>query len=608
MSATIEVPASYASLPFKDITISHVPADSPSATKVLILAFNRPDKHNAVTENLLTELETAYRVIDQDERVRAVVLTGAGKAFCAGADLQVGFSGLMAHKESEESIARYRDQGGRVALAIVNCTKPTIVAINGPAAGFGLTVTFPATIRVAWSGAKVALPFARLGLSLESCSAYFLPRLVGLAKAMHIVTTGETYVASDPLVSPLFSKLLPTPEETVAYAVELASNIGEGTSLTSTKLMRDMLLYNSETPEEMHKLDSKVFISLVGSQDNVAGIKGITKKQHPDFIGFLNSSSCTQLIVSLDFLKWIQAAFSRYLNAPSLNLDGNDHVKTSALLNMADTVSNMSTISFSPMASLFSWRTLAFVFMLTNLKALHFMWFARFLRAFVRRLTDSAPEKLLSPRCIFLPAISATRSPALECDYNLHKSNSTYFTDMDMSRGNFSLVLFGKAFNPLPGPTHFTMILGGTTCTWRKEIKPYARYELWTRVLSWDEKWLYVVTHFVKPGVFQPTEFVLQPYKKPKAAKGQEKDVDTLKSVYASSVARYVFKNNRRTIPPVEALQKSNLLPNDEVSLADIEKERASSLAVGRLEAGWDAVHNCFQPTRPALGWYHSAY
>ncbi|KAK2134098.1 ClpP/crotonase-like domain-containing protein [Fusarium oxysporum II5] len=608
MSATIEVPASYSSLPFKDITISHVPADSPSATKVLILAFNRPDKHNAVTENLLTELETAYRVIDQDERVRAVVLTGAGKAFCAGADLQVGFSGLMAHKESEESIARYRDQGGRVALAIANCTKPTIVAINGPAAGFGLTVTFPATIRVAWSGAKVALPFARLGLSLESCSAYFLPRLVGLAKAMHIVTTGETYVASDPLVSPLFSKLLPTPEETVAYAVELASNIGEDTSLTSTKLMRDMLLYNSGTPEEMHKLDSKVFISLVGSQDNAAGIKGITKKQHPDFIGLLNSSSCTQLIVSLDFLKWIQAAVSRYLNAPSLNPDGNDHVKTSALFNMADTISNMSTISLSPMASLFSWRTLAFLFMLTNLKALHFMWFARFLRAFVRRLTDSAPEKHLSPRCIFLPAISATRSPALECDYNLHKSNSTYFTDMDMSRGNFSLVLFGKAFNPLPGPTHFTMILGGTTCTWRKEIKPYARYELWTRVLSWDEKWLYVVTHFVKPGVFQPTEFVLQPYKKPKAAKGQEKDVDTLKSVYASSVARYVFKNNRRTIPPEEALQKSNLLPNDEVSLADIEKERASCLAVGRLEAGWDAVHNCFQPTRPALGWYYSAY
>ncbi|KAF5687782.1 capsule polysaccharide biosynthesis [Fusarium denticulatum] len=276
---------------------------------------------------------------------------------------------------------------------------------------------------------------------------------------------------------------------------------------------------------------------------------------------------------------------------------------------MADTVSSSPGFVFPPMALIFSWRTLVLVFMLTNLKSLHFMWFARFLRALIRRLTDSAPEKHISPRCIFLPAISATRSPALECDYNLHKSNSTYFTDMDMSRGNFSLLLFGRAFNPMPGPKHFTMILGGTTRTWRKEIKPYARYELWTRVLSWDDKWLYVVTHFVKPGVFRPTEFVLQPNKRSKTAKGYEKDeVDTLESVYASSVARYVFKNNRRTIPPDEALRKCNLLPNDETSLVEIEKARASSLAIGRLEAGWEAVHDCLQPTGPALGWFHSAY
>ncbi|KAF5621342.1 uncharacterized protein FTJAE_11371 [Fusarium tjaetaba] len=270
---------------------------------------------------------------------------------------------------------------------------------------------------------------------------------------------------------------------------------------------------------------------------------------------------------------------------------------------MADTGSNSSGFVFPPMASILSWRTLVLVFMLTNLKSLHFMWFARFLRTFTRRLTDTAPEKHISPRCIFLPAISATRCPALECDYNLHKSNSTYFTDMDMSRGNFSLLLFGRAFNPIPGPTHFTMILGGTTCTWRKEIKPYARYELWTRVLSWDEKWLYVVTHFVKPGVFHPTEFVLQPKKRCKTAMGHDKtEDDMLKSVYASSVARYVFKNNRRTIPPEEALRKCNLLPDGETSLADIESTRASSLAIGRLEAGWEAVHKCLQPTGPALG------
>ncbi|VTT58345.1 unnamed protein product [Fusarium fujikuroi] len=107
---TIEFPAFYSSLPFKDIITSQVPEDSPVATKVLILAFNRPDKHSAVTENLLTELETAYRLIDQDERVRAVVLTGAGRAFCVGGDLQTGFSGLLAHQASRESIDRYRDQ------------------------------------------------------------------------------------------------------------------------------------------------------------------------------------------------------------------------------------------------------------------------------------------------------------------------------------------------------------------------------------------------------------------------------------------------------------------------------------------------------------------
>ncbi|KAF5026928.1 hypothetical protein F66182_958 [Fusarium sp. NRRL 66182] len=268
----------------------------------------------------------------------------------------------------------------------------------------------------------------------------------------------------------------------------------------------------------------------------------------------------------------------------------------------------MLDLSDWELGSFLNLKTLAAAFVLANIKSLHFMWFARFLRAFVRRLTDSAPNKHLSPRCLFLPAVSATRSPALECDYNLHKSNSTYFTDMDMSRGNFSLVLFSKAFNPLPGPTHFTMVLGGTTCTWRKEIKPYARYEIWTRILSWDEKWLYVVTHFVKPGVFHPDEYVMQPHKTTRAGKRGKEDVDATKTVYASSVARYVFKNNRKTIPPAEALGECGLLPEDDLSMAEVEKRRAHDLAVGKLEAGWDAVHACFQPKGAALGWYHSVY
>ncbi|KAL2127672.1 hypothetical protein VTI74DRAFT_10331 [Chaetomium olivicolor] len=223
--------------------------------------------------------------------------------------------------------------------------------------------------------------------------------------------------------------------------------------------------------------------------------------------------------------------------------------------------------------SFLSWRTLAILFALANLKSLPFMWFVRFLRAFVRRLTDTAPSKHLSPGCLFLPAISSTRSPALECDYNLHKSNSTYFTDMDMSRGNFCLVLFSKPFNPFPGPAHFTMILGGTTCTWHKEIKPYQPYELWTRVISWDDKWLYIVTHFVKAGMFRPDEYVMQPWR----GKGSKKrpgkhEAEIEKAVFASSVARYVFKNNRKTIPPEQALKRVGLLPTDDAEMAEVER------------------------------------
>lgn len=107
--APSKIPASYSSLDFKDIAVSHVPADAPTVTQVIVLALNRPDKFNAVTENMLKELETAYGLLETDERVRAIVLTGTGKAFCAGADLSVGFSGLFSQKESEESIQNFRD-------------------------------------------------------------------------------------------------------------------------------------------------------------------------------------------------------------------------------------------------------------------------------------------------------------------------------------------------------------------------------------------------------------------------------------------------------------------------------------------------------------------
>ncbi|KAH7166546.1 hypothetical protein EDB81DRAFT_919033 [Dactylonectria macrodidyma] len=240
------------------------------------------------------------------------------------------------------------------------------------------------------------------------------------------------------------------------------------------------------------------------------------------------------------------------------------------------------------MASLLNWKT-AFLI--------------RFLRALIRRLTDSAPTENLSPRCLFLPAISSTRSPLLECDYNMHKSNSTYFTDLDISRGNFSLILFRKPFNPFPGPDHFIMILGAAQCVWRKEILPYQPYELWTRVLSWDEKWIYLVSHFVKPGLFKPTEYLMQsnPRVSGKNVK-KEGPKDRQKAVYASSVARYVFKNQKRTVPPEQVLRECGLLPEDEEALKEVERLRLKWLDTAQLKCGWDTVHDLFEPGDAALG------
>ncbi|KAK7398072.1 hypothetical protein QQX98_012558 [Neonectria punicea] len=188
----------------------------------------------------------------------------------------------------------------------------------------------------------------------------------------------------------------------------------------------------------------------------------------------------------------------------------------------------------------------------------------------------------------------------------MHKSNSTYFTDLDISRGNISLVFFREPFNPFPGPNHFIMVLGGAQCVWRKEILPYQAYELWTRILTWDEKWIYLVSHFVKPGQFKPTEYVMQPSSKPskKSAPASDSKRDPQKAVFASSVARYVFKNGRKTVPPEKVLRDCGLLPDDEAALAEVERLRLKWLSIAQLQSGWDMVHSLFEPGETALGHY----
>ncbi len=175
--------------------------------------------------------------------------------------------------------------GGRVSLAVHHCSKPTIAAIQGAAVGVGITMCLPASIRIAYEKAKVGFVFSRRGLIMEACSSFFLPRLIGLSRAVHLTTTGAVYPASHPLFGTLFSETCPTPEATLARAFELAHEIAANTSTVSTKLMRELMYRGADSPEGAHLLDSRIIHGLFGSKDNLEGVGSFLEKRQVNFTG-----------------------------------------------------------------------------------------------------------------------------------------------------------------------------------------------------------------------------------------------------------------------------------------------------------------------------------
>lgn len=169
----IPLPKSYNDLPFTEILSSHIPENSPSPTPTILITLHRPGKHNAFTNTMMLELVQIFTLIDVDPRVKCAIVTGHGRIFCAGADLETAFKG------GEENVRDHRDGGGRVALAIQRCRKPVIGALQGSAVGIGITMTLPMSIRIAYEKAKIGFVFARRGLVMEACSSYYLPRLIG---------------------------------------------------------------------------------------------------------------------------------------------------------------------------------------------------------------------------------------------------------------------------------------------------------------------------------------------------------------------------------------------------------------------------------------------
>ena len=255
------------------------------AAGIATITLNRPEKLNAVTSALIQELIAAFEAADGDDAVRVVIVTGAGRAFCAGADLSAGtqtFDG--ARRGRPQADGEHRDGGGLVALRIYDLKKPVIAAINGPAVGFGITMTLPMDIRIASSAARIGFVFARRGVVPEACSTWFLPRLVGMQRAAEWVYTGRVFDAAEALAGGLVSRVV-APEALLPTARALAREIADHTSGVSVALARQMMwkLLGADHPMEGHRLDSRGMDWTGRSADAREGIASFLEKRPPHF-------------------------------------------------------------------------------------------------------------------------------------------------------------------------------------------------------------------------------------------------------------------------------------------------------------------------------------
>jgi enoyl-CoA hydratase/carnithine racemase len=253
------------------------------AESVLTITLNRPDKLNAFTATMARELLAAFDQADGDDAVRAIIVTGAGRGFCAGADLSSG--GATFDNTQRETIDDHRDTGGLVSLRIYESKKPVIAAINGPAVGVGITMTLPMDIRIASSAARIGFVFARRGIVPEACSSYFLPRVVGISQAAEWVYTGRVFDADEALRARLVSRVV-APEALLPTARALAREIADNTSAMSVTLSRALLwrMLGADHPIEAHKVDSKCIYFMARSPDAIEGVTSFLQKRPPKFI------------------------------------------------------------------------------------------------------------------------------------------------------------------------------------------------------------------------------------------------------------------------------------------------------------------------------------
>jgi enoyl-CoA hydratase/carnithine racemase len=265
---------------------------------VLLITLNMPERMNAFTVQMADELEQAFQDANSDDNVRAVIVTGAGRAFCAGMDLSVkgNVFGLderlrptiddMRHRIGDPAIARgVRDTGGRVTLAIYECRKPVIGAINGAAVGIGATMTLAMDVRIASDTARFGFVFGRLGITLEACSSWFLPRIVGLQQALEWIYSADIFDAQEALRGRLV-RSVHSQDTLLDDARRLALKFVDGRSPVATALARQMIYRNSAQshPLDAHRVDSlAMFYTSIG--DGKEGLAAFLEKRAPTFSG-----------------------------------------------------------------------------------------------------------------------------------------------------------------------------------------------------------------------------------------------------------------------------------------------------------------------------------
>ena len=263
---------------------------------LLMLRLSRPEKMNAFTVEMADELEHAYRQASADDQVTAIVVTGEGKAFCAGMDLSVGgnvfgldeslaptLADLQERPVRTEIERGVRDTGGRVALAMYECTKPIVGAINGAAVGIGATMTLPMDFRLASTNARIGFVFGRLGVTPEGCSTWFLPRIVGLETALELLYRADIIDAERAQAIGLF-RSLHAPDDLLDAACSFARSLVTDHSPVSIALMRQMILSNGAQshPRVAHDLESLAMF-YTSMADGREGVRAFLEKRSPNF-------------------------------------------------------------------------------------------------------------------------------------------------------------------------------------------------------------------------------------------------------------------------------------------------------------------------------------